>query len=104
MSTSTYGRRWPRGTLRASTRMAANTVGCVRRIDRPDAVVLHVARSRRALWAAVRLIGVLLLGVATIALAIYLTDGGMVFPNAYATDAIWRVAGTCGAVLLLWWY
>ena len=84
--------------------MAANRVGSVRRIDRPDAVILHVARSRRALWAASRLSIVMLLAVATIGLGIYLSDGGIVFRNSNVADAIWRVMWTCGGVLLLWWY
>ena len=84
--------------------MAANTLGSVRRTDRPDAVILHVAGSRRALWAAVRLIGILILATATIALAAYLADGGIVLSAANMHDAVWRVTWTCGGVILIWWY
>ena len=78
--------------------MAANTVGAVRRIDRPDAVILRVDRSRRALWAAVRLTFVTLLCLATVALGIHLGAGDI------RQTEWWSVLWCFAAVVLLWWY
>ncbi|MEA2711446.1 MAG: hypothetical protein QOF78_4047, partial [Phycisphaerales bacterium] len=77
--------------------MPANVVGSVHRTDRPDAVILHIAGSRAALWTAVRLIVVLLLGGLTILLAIHVSD-------ARIGGAPWQILWTFGGAALLWWY
>jgi hypothetical protein len=77
--------------------MAANTIGSVRRVDRADGVILHVAPSPAAVWATVRLIGMLLV-VGLVALtAVYLTEGS---GGRTTWHVVWGVAG----VLLVWWY
>ena len=82
--------------------MAANVVGSVRRRDRPEAVVLHIAGSRHALWSALRLIAVLILGLATIVIAFVLTRSDPWSKRLVGDE--WRLmVWCCAGAAVLWW-
>jgi hypothetical protein len=79
--------------------MPANVVGSVRRRDQPHAVILEIAGSRAALWSAVRLSGVMLLGILVIAVALHLTTRDA---PADRTTVSWMLIWCVGGAALLW--